>query len=46
MTVIGALVVGAESAYLLSLPAATAVLAFYVVVALRVGGLSLSRRDL
>lgn len=38
-------IVGAESAYLLSPPAATAVLAFYVVVALGAGGLSLSRRD-
>ncbi|WP_143043736.1 ABC transporter permease [Nonomuraea jiangxiensis] len=38
-------IVGADSAYLLSPPAAIAVLAFYVVVALGAGGLSLSRRD-
>ncbi|SNT45499.1 ABC-2 family transporter protein [Streptosporangium subroseum] len=38
-------IVGAESAYLLSPPAAMAVLAFYVVVALGAGGLGFSRRD-
>ncbi len=38
-------VVGAESAYLLSPPAAAAVLACYVVVALGAGWLAFSRRD-
>ncbi|TDD40398.1 ABC transporter permease [Nonomuraea terrae] len=38
-------VAGAESAYLLSPPAALAVLAFYVVVALAAGALCLCRRD-
>ncbi|GLW09610.1 hypothetical protein Misp01_47390 [Microtetraspora sp. NBRC 13810] len=38
-------IAGADSAYLLSPPAATAVLAFYVVVTLAAAGLSFSRRD-